>query len=73
MITLEISHPITFEDLESYPDELRLELHEGVLHIRPPESAWHSDISFRIASRLRVSGMQAFQGVLGTPLSINTS
>jgi Uma2 family endonuclease len=61
MHTIKFNHPITVDDLESFPDELRIELHEGNLYIMSPAIAWHTDVSRRIANVLEAAGMVAFQ------------
>lgn len=52
-------HPVTVGDLESLPDELRIELYEGTLHIMPPAVFWHNDVASRITQTLRQAGMVA--------------
>lgn len=63
MITFKISHPITVDDLESYPDALRYELHHGTLCIMSSPIRWHSRISRCVASALERAGMAAYQRV----------
>jgi Uma2 family endonuclease len=59
MHTIKFTHPITVDDLESFPDALRVELHEGNLHIMPPAVFWHNDVASRITQTLRQAGMVA--------------
>lgn len=56
---IKISNPVTVDDLESLPDELRYELHEGNLQIMPPATFWHNDVASRITHALRTAGMVA--------------
>lgn len=65
MTTLRISHPITVDDLESFPNDLRYELHEGNLYIISPAIFWHSVVGRRIANALEAAGM-----VVGTDVGI---
>jgi len=57
---IKFTMPITVDDLESFPDELRIELHEGNLVIMTPPNAWHSDIIWRITGVFRAAGLVAF-------------
>ena len=60
MFEFKTTTPITVDDLESLPDELRIELHEGNLVIVTPPSAWHSDIIWRVTGVFRAAGLVAF-------------
>jgi Uma2 family endonuclease len=63
VITLKISHPIMADDLESYPDGVRCELHHGALWITAPPIRWHSRVSRCIAHVLERAGMAAYQEI----------
>ena len=63
MSTLKISHPITLGQLELFPEEVRCELHQGMLYVMTPPIRWHSRISRCIADVFERAGMTAHQRV----------